>query len=129
MDDLSLERITELAASTGKPARGRGRPWGARNYSGMSLIARTMKERGLSWIAEFIDAYVLYKKQWAKSIDDPTLPAPNPDLLVFWMTVLPYITVKMIEKETRGTRPKRVGKRKISHSAIEALAKAEGRKI
>lgn len=106
-----------------------GRPVGSRNYSGNSLIAREMKERGIRWVDEFISAYVLYKKQWSNQIEDPTLPPPNPDLLYFWQEVLPYITVKMIERETRGIRPKRKFKRKISTAALEALAKAEGRKI
>lgn len=127
MDEIGFQTVA--ASVLQKVARGRGRPFGSRNYSGVSLIARTMKERGLRWVDELIDAYSLYKKQLSLYIDDPTRSQPNPDLLYFWQEILPYITVKMIERETRGIRPKRVAKRKISHSALEALAKAEGRKI
>lgn len=103
--------------------RGRGRPFGSRNYSGTSIIAREMKGRGIRWTDELIDAYMIYKTQLKAG------GTPDPSLLYFWQEVLPYITVKMIERETRGQRPKRVGKRRISTSAIENLAEAEGRKV
>lgn len=127
MDDATMQALAAKIAQ--KPARRLGRPLGARNYSGVSLIARTMKERGLTWVHELIDAYTLYKKQLSLYIDDPVRPQPNPDLLYFWQEILPYITVKMIDRETRGTRPKYKAKRRISHSTLEALAKAEGRKL
>ena len=130
MDEVKALAYGEgLPANPTMPIRKPGRPWGSRNYSGVSLIARTMKERGLSWITEFIDAYQIYKQQLKAYADDASKPEPNPQLLQFWMEVLPYITVKMIERETRGIRPKRKFKKKISHAALEALAKAEGRKI
>lgn len=100
-----------------------GRPAGARNYSGISLISRTMKEKGISWVHELIDSYVIYKEQLKAG------GTPDPSLLYFWQEILPYITVKMIDKETRRDRPKKKTKTRISHSALEQLAKAEGRKI
>ncbi len=103
--------------------RGRGRPVGARNYSGISLIARTMKEKGISWVHEMVDAYALYKEQLKAG------GTPDPSLLYFWQEVLPYITVKIIDKETRRDRPKKKYKPRISKAAIEQLAKLEGRKI
>lgn len=102
-------------------ARG-GRPVGARNYGSTSFIARCMKERGISWVNELIEAYMLYKAQMRAG------GTPDPSLLYFWQEVLPYITVKMIDKETRGKRPRRLSKRRISTSALDALVKAEGRK-
>lgn len=120
------------------PARSRGRPFGAKNYSGISLIARTMKGRGMHWIDELIDSYRLYKDQLACYNDYMrTLPLgaklemapPDPALLTFWADILPYIALKMIERETRGQRPKKVNRRKITDAAINELAKAEGRTI
>jgi len=129
MDEQTFQDLAAKALQ--KPGRPKGRPLGSFNYGGLSLIARTMKSKGIHWVSEMIDAYSLYKKQWAKNIDDPTLPAPNPDLLYFWMEIMPYITVKMIDRETRGERPKywRNKKTQVSHAAITALAKAEGRKL
>lgn len=130
MDELPGALKSVVAqAEVARIKRSRGRPVGAKNYSGISIIARTMKEKGLYWVFELIDSYKLYKKQMALYVSDPTLPQPNADLLHFWMEILPYITVKMIDRETRGVRPKKTSKRNISHSAIESLAKAEGRKL
>jgi hypothetical protein len=125
--DASFQAIADKALQNAP--RRPGRPMGARNYSGMSYIARCMKERGVSWAYELVSAYMLYKKQLALMVEDPTRPAPDRALLDFWTQMIPYITVKMIERETRGVRPKYKGKQRISHAAIEALAKAEGRKI
>lgn len=100
-----------------------GRPVGSRNYSGSSVIAREMKMKGIRWVDEFIDSYSIYKQQLK---DGKT---PDPKLLEFWMVVLPYITVKMIEKETRGQRPKYKYKPRVSKHAIEKLAQMEGRKV
>lgn len=117
--------IDALAAAQKIPRR-QGRPMGARNYGSISIIAKTMKERGLSWVSEFIDAYQMYKKQLSARVDNPELPSPNPELLYFWMEMMPYITIKMIERQIRrGERIKR--KPKISKHAIEQLVKAEGR--
>lgn len=122
MDELANLELARLAEGVNKAKRSPGRPFGARNYSGISLIARTMKEKGISWVDEMVDSYMIYKAQLKAG------GTPDPSLLYFWQEVLPYITVKMIDRETRRERPKRVGKRKISTSALEALAKAEGRK-
>jgi hypothetical protein len=100
-----------------------GRPIGAKNYGAVSYIARTMKEKGVSWVHEMVDAYLLYKTQLKAG------GTPDPSLLYFWQEVLPYITVKMIDRETRGQRPKHKFKRKIGVAALEQLAKAEGRKV
>lgn len=72
---------------------------------------------------ELVDAYMIYKTQLKAG------GTPDPSLLYFWQEVLPYITVKMIERETRGVRPKYKHKRKIGMAALEQLAKAEGRKV
>jgi hypothetical protein len=122
MDELANLELAKIAQDANKPKRSRGRPFGARNYSGISLIARTMKEGGISWVHELIDAYMIYKEQLKAG------GTPDPSLLYFWQEILPYITVKMIEKETRRERPKHVSKRRISHAALEALTKAEARK-
>lgn len=131
MDELIPPSVQSVAAQAelGKIKRSRGRPFGARNYSGISLIARTMKEKGIYWVHELIDAYSLYKRQLNQYISDPTRPEPSNELLEFWMTILPYITVKMIDRETRRERPKKEAKTRISRSAIESLERAEGRKI
>lgn len=126
--------LSPAAQATGelvvaKIKRSRGRPFGAKNYSGISIIARTMKEKGIYWVHELIDAYSLYKKQLRLYIEDPTRTQPSHELLDFWVEILPYITVKMIDRETRGVRPKKASKRTVSHSAIAQLAEAEGRKI
>ena len=105
------------------PKRGPGRPFGARNYSAISLIARTMKEKGISWVHEMIDAYMIYKEQLKAG------GTPDPSLLYFWQEVLPYITVKIIDRETRRERKPKPRKRKVSTAALEVLAKAEGRKV
>lgn len=132
-----MDNVTPVPAALQSPAavgeiakikRSRGRPHGARNYSGVSIIARSMKEKGLYWVNELIDSYSLYKKQLGKYIVDPTLPQPNPDLLQFWMTILPYITVKMIERTSRREKPAaEIKRRKVRSSDLEALARAEGR--
>lgn len=132
MDEKSPipQALTTLAAQNAiqKVKRSRGRPFGAKNYSGISIIARTMKEKGIYWVDELIDSYILYKRQLNKYILDPGSPQPSNELLTFWQTVLPYITVKMIDRETRRERTIKTTKRKVSAHAIEALAKMEGRK-
>jgi hypothetical protein len=130
IDPLLPQAIQTAAAQAElqKIKRSRGRPAGAKNYSGVSLIARSMKEKGIYWVYELIDAYKLYQRQLELYVKDPTRSQPDARLLEFWMTILPYITVKMIDRETRRERPKKEKKR-ISHSAIQALAQAEGREI
>ncbi len=122
MDELANLELSKLAEGINKPKRGRGRPWGSRNYGFRSHIAQRMKEKGLSWQDELIEAYMIYKKQLLAG------GTPDPSLLYFWQEVLPYITVHAIDKETRGTRPRAVHKKRITPAAIDALAQAEGRK-
>lgn len=106
------------------PARRYGRPKGSYNYGSISHLARTMKQHGISWVDEMVEAYKIYKEQLKAG------GTPDPTLLYFWQEVLPYISLKMIEKETRGVKPKywRNRKKKVSTAAIEGLAKAEARK-
>lgn len=115
-----------------------GRPIGSRNYSGISFIAREMKCRGLSWITEMIDSYLLYKSQisafneYVRTLPhgvDPKIAPPDAALLQFWEAIIPYIAIKMIDRETRGERPKKKFKPKVTPAAIERLAQLEGRKI
>lgn len=99
-----------------------GRAFGSKNYGAISLIARTMKAKGVFWVDELIDSYKLYKTQLAES------KSPDPTLLLFWLEILPYITPKMIERETRGRRPRGKPKNVITRSVIAQLEKLEGRK-
>lgn len=100
-----------------------GRPPGAKSYGATSIVGRSMKVRGISWVDELIDSYIIYKQALK---DGKTA---DPKLLDFWMIVLPYITVKMIDKPHHGKPKPTKRKPKISHAAIEALAKAEGRRV
>lgn len=106
-----------------------GRPIGATNYSGYSFIAREMKRLGLDWRTELVDSYKLYKDQLTLKQKGLSAEAPDAKLLEFWMQILPYITVKMIDRESRKQRPKHKYKPRITTSALEQLAKAEGRKV
>ncbi len=114
-----------------------GRPIGARNYAGISHIARTMKARGLSWLTELIDSYQLYKSglaaynEYIRTLPhgvEPRLDPPDAAILQFWAALMPYIALKMTDRETRGERPKKSFKGKITPAAIERLAQLEGRK-
>lgn len=123
-----MDTVTSLAVPV--PAKHPGRPWGSKNYMGISHIARRMKEKGIRWVDELIDSYMLYKSQLeAYKASPKTAPQPDAKLLEFWMEILPYVSVKMIERETRGERPKRKFKPKITKAALERLAEAEGRTI
>lgn len=123
MDELANLELSKLAEGINPPKGKPGRRFGSKNYGWHSHIARRMKEKGISWQDELIDAYMLYKKQLAAG------GTPDPSLLYFWQEILPYISIKASEKMDMRERPaKRVGKRKISRAALDALAKAEGRK-
>lgn len=102
-----------------------GRPREARNFGGRSHLSREFKLKGFNWVHELIDSYIVYKDQVKAG------GTPDPSLLYFWQEVLPYISLKMNEKETRRTRMvlKRKPRNGVSDSALEALAKAEGRAV
>ncbi len=104
-----------------------GRKPGSKNYVATSVIGREMKGRGISWVDELIDCYLTYKKQM-KAFDAGTALKPDAELLAFWSALLPYITVKMADRPFLGQKKpaKRTGK--VTNAALEALAKAEGRK-
>lgn len=106
-----------------------GRPVGATNYGGgISYLAQEMKRKGFDWRNEITECYALYKKQLSLKATGLG-EAPDRTLLDFWMELLPYITVKVIDKETRmRVRPQRGYKPKISKEALERLTEAEGRK-
>lgn len=109
---------------------GKGRPAGAKNYSARSFLAQELRRLGFVWRTELIESYALYKQQMREYIAHPdTMAEPEPELLYFWMTLLPYLTLKVNEKETRRERPQHKRRQLISKAAIEQLARAEGRKI
>lgn len=121
--------MTELLVPPVVPGRS-GRPFGATNYGGgASYLAQQMKRKGFDWRNEIVDCYATYKKQMALKTEG-VAEAPDRTLLDFWMQIIPYITVKVIDKEAgRRARLKKRYKPRISKEAIERLAIAEGRKI
>lgn len=104
-----------------------GRPIGATNYGGISLIAREMKGKGIRWTDELIECYQIYKKQWTSYVNNRTDKTPDPKLLDFWVALMPYVCLRMSERETRRMRAKKQYKPKISQTAIDRLARLEGR--
>ncbi len=106
-----------------------GRKPGSLNYGRKSYLSRRMYERGIKWADEIIDAYLLYKRQVELIVAGQSTVAADPALLYFWTDALPYVSLKLIERETRGHPPKRKPKRFITPGAMQALADAEGRKL
>lgn len=106
-----------------------GRPLGAVNYSGISLIARTMKANGVMWLDELVTCYKRYKADDAALTAEQRSGGVTPDqtMLKFWMEMVPYISLKMNEKEQRGWKPRK-NKKRISQAAMNALKRMEGRK-
>lgn len=106
-----------------------GRPLGAVNYSGISLIARTMKANGVMWLDELVKSYKLYRDESLALTAEQKAGGLTPDqtMLKFWMEMVPYISLKMNEKEQRGWKPRK-NKKRISKAAFAALERMEGRK-
>ena len=106
----------------------RGRPVGSINYGGISLVAKFMKRHGLIWLDEMAECYKRYRDESLALTAEQKQRGERPDaaMLTFWTVALPFLSLKMDEKLSRGWK-KRVQKRRISGAAMEALTKLEGR--
>lgn len=106
---------------------GRGRPKGAANYSGISLLAKTMKRNGLIWLDELVDAYRAYRDE--RNLISPDRKAlgetPDKTLIQFWMAALPFLSLTLNEKSARGYKPQAYKRKVITKSSLDALARAE----
>lgn len=109
---LSLQEATRVKRSA-------GRPLGAKNYGGISLIAREMRIHGIDWKADMVESYKAYKQDKSES---------NKILMLYWLELMPYIAIRIEDKLGRG--PKKYVKRKavLSSSVARALERLEGRK-
>lgn len=118
----------ELAAKALARPKFGGRQAGSTNYLGVSAVAKSFRLRGVYWMDDMADAYLVYKKQWLKYLEEPGQRVPDAKLLEFWMTVLPYLTVKMVDRPGRVQHPRHTRKHRITPAAIQALERAEGKK-
>lgn len=106
-----------------------GRPAGSKNYSGFSLLAKRMKEKGLAWMDEMMGCYIAYKAQAAEYEAGRRADRPDPELLDFWMTMMPYLMLKMGEREAaRSLRPFKKKAKGVTQIQVDRLTEAEGRK-
>lgn len=126
-DGGTPEQLADARAIAQQVYKRLGRKPGSKNYVATSVIGREMKSRGVSWVDELIDSYFAYKKQM-KVFEAGNGVAPDVGLLTFWTALLPYITVKLADRPFLGQKRPAKRKSKVTNAALEALAKAEGRK-
>lgn len=112
---------TEIAVPG--PGKYRGRPKGAKNYGGISMIAREFKAQGVDWRTALVRAY--------KALEAAHTGTPEYDKareqVAFWREALPYLLVKMEHKlGTRGPRPYTPHRTSLK-AAIKTLEQMESR--
>ncbi len=106
------------------PGKHKGRPHGARNYGGISLIARQFKAQGVDWRVALVDAY---KALDAAKPDSPEC-AKAAILVEFWREALPFVAVKLeLKMGDRGLKPSYKPRKMSTKTAMAKIAELEAR--
>ena len=119
MNEVELPKPSKFPRFDGK----RGRPPGAKNYGGISVIAREFKAQGLDWKAEMVKAYKAFD---AAEVDTPAYEKAK-FRLNYWQESLPFIAIKMELKNWRGPKPKSNPRKTTTAAALKALEQMEAR--
>lgn len=115
---------TQWLSPLNRPGNHKGRPKGSVNYSGLSLVSKRLKMRGIDWLEELASEYTRYKTLRDRSDNMPV----DRTLIDYWIAVLPYLTLTLNEKASRGALAARMYPRKhVSANSLSVLEKMENR--
>lgn len=87
-------------------------------------MSKRLKMRGIDWLEEIAAEYTRYKALRERSENMPIDRA----LLDYWIALLPYLTLTLNEKHSRGALTARLRPpKRVSANSVAVLEKMEGR--